>query len=477
MRYIDPYSVGVPERTASAFFFASLAILAVNCVSQVLAFPFQCALIIYAVAKADIKFFPGMFLLMLDKSNFKFFNAQVIKFQIGFAISPQNVFLLICFMVCILGIFRNWYSKSTLIWFVPWLSCLIPVLAMALPARQKGLAMLWQAPIVTFLTPSLYFWGIRVGKTWDMGKTFFISRMIFILAILNGLELLGLFHIFTFAENIMMISLCVACFLAPLGNACKITGVVGSIFAFGCVFFSRYMSQLEKTGYSSASEIGSTFTRLMIILFGGLLLAYFLRRKIERGIVRVLPYIALVFCFIIMTYAVRRASSNRQSDVVNNDYQSFLERFEYKLVGDRGSIWSEGLRETLTPPYFIKDLESQMVMGYNYSTGKIEMMIKLLPHNQVLTLLARSGWWFGLVMVLFLWWTHIRAFNCASNMLNDKIILCTLLSPYAAIFITVGLTGQSVLSHLFCSNGLVTMIYPGIIYGVWENRLRQYIPR
>ena len=456
--------------TANGFLLISLLVLLLNFVSQTAAFPFQCALIIYAVAKADIRLFPGLFLVMLDKSNFPFFGAAMVKLQVGFAISPQNIFLLMCFAVCIFGIVRQWYDRSTLIWFIPWLLCIIPALAMAMPARQKGLTMLWQTPLVAFLAPSLYFWGIRVGKTWDVGKEYFISRMILILATVNGLELIGLFHIFTFAEHITMVSLCFACFLLPKHMLYKVASVIGAAFAMGCVLLGRYMNIVASQGYSSSAEIGTTFTRLLIVIVGIAFLIYLLKHNMSKSIIRGIPYMGLVFCICVMSYAIGRAGSTKQSDVVENKYQSFLERFEYKLVGDRGAVWSEGLRETLMPPYFIKNLDDQLVMGYNYATGKIEPMVKLLPHNQVLTLLARSGWWLGLFMVLFLWWTCTRAFKSVLSMLNDKILLCTLLAPYAVIFIIVGLTGQTVLNHLFCSNGLVTMIYPGIIYGVWQKR-------
>lgn len=468
---IDRYSgMQVESRNDDKFLLLSLLVLFINFGSQLLSFPLQSALIIYAVIKADIRLFPGLFLVMLDKSNFRFFGAGMVKLQVGFAVSPQNIFLLMCFAVCIFGIVRQWYDRPTLMWFVPWLLCIIPALAMAMPARQKGLTMLWQVPLVTFLAPSLYFWGIKVGKTWDVGKEYFISRMILILAIINGLELIGLFHIFTFAEHITIISLCFGCFFLPKHLFYKVASFIGAAFAMGCVLFGRYLAIAEKQGFSSSAEIGTTFSRLLIVIIGIAFMIYLLGRRISESVIRVIPYMALVFCICVMSYAIGRAGSAKQSDVVENKYQSFLERFEYKLVGDRGTVWSEGLRETLMPPYFIKNLDDQLVMGYNYATGKIEPMVKLLPHNQVLTLLARSGWWLGLFMILFLWWACIRSFKSASYMLNDKILLCTLLAPYAAIFIVVGLTGQTVLNHLFCSNGLVTMIYPGMIYGVWQKR-------
>jgi hypothetical protein len=86
-----------------------------------------------------------------------------------------------------------------------------------------------------------------------------------------------------------------------------------------------------------------------------------------------------------------------------------------------------------------------------------------------LKLLCDEGWWLGAVLVLFLWWTHVSAFEAASKRTNDPYALIGMMAPYAAIFISVGLTGQSVLNASFVSNGLVTLAFPGIIYGATLN--------
>lgn len=465
MRYSDPYLPGVPERTASAFFFVSLAILALNCVSQILAFPFQCALIIYAVVKCDIKLFPGMFLLMLDKSDFPPLQAQVIKFNLGFSVSPTNVFLITVFFFSLISVVRRVYDGRTLAWFLPWLTCIVPALAMALPARSQGLASVWQTPIIQFMTPAVYFWGICVGRTWEHGKRFFVDKMVLVLAVLNILELFSVFHIFTFAEHVTMLALLAGCLILRSGLGTKVLALIGGLFAVANVLLGRYMNMLEDKGYATSAEMGSTFTRVMVVVLGVMMIRLFWRKQVQRTIIRLIPYIALVGCLCVFVYAVGRARSMNMSDAVENKYQTWLERFEFKLVGDRGSLWSTSLDYVFEKPLFFRDLMNQMVLTPNPQVGQMELGMRVLPHNQVLTLLVRDGWWLGLVMVFFLWWSHIRTFNAASDMVDDKALLCTLLAPYGAIFIAVGLTGQSVLFYIFCGNGMVTLAYPGIIYG------------
>ena len=456
------------------FLMVSLAVLALNFFSQAMAFPVQCLLLIYSVVKSDIRLFPGMFLLMLDKSNFPSLEGVAIKVHIGFALSPQNVFLIACFAVCLSGLFRRWYDNRTSIWILFWLLCIIPALAMALPAKREGLAAVWQNPIVQFLTPSLYFWGIGVAKTWDKGQDYFVSRMILILTVVNVLSFFNEFYIFTFAEHITMISLFVGAVIMRVGSAARIIGAIGALFALANVLFARYMRLEKEVGFAGEAEVGSTFTRVMVVIIGVSLIAYFASKHKNAGVVRKIPYVALIICSIVLFYAVGRARSSSMSDTVSKEYQNIFERFEYKLVGDRGSVWNAGMEEVFRAPYFIKNLKDQMDMVYDYQTGMFVLGIRLLPHNQVLTLLGRSGWWEGLFMILFLWWTHTKAFNAAADMLWDKTLLCVLLSTSAAVFIAVGLTGQTVLSHLFCSNGLVTMVFPGMIYGVWRNRRMIY---
>ena len=475
MKFYNLYSQCVSERNANLFFFSSLAILALNCISQILAFPLQCALIIYAVVKCDIKLFPGMFLLMLDKSNFPPLHAQVVKFNLGFSISPINVFLIAVFFFSLISVVRRIYDSGTVAWFLPWMSCVVPALAMALSARSQGLTSVWQMPIIQFMTPAVYFWGICVGYTWEYGKGFFVDKMVMVLGVLNILELIGAFHIFTFAEHITMLALLAGCLILKSGLGIKIMAMIGGVFAIANVLLDRYLNALEDKGYATNVEMGSTFTRVMVVAFGLIMIWLFWRKQLMRTIVRQIPYVAFVFCLCVFIYAVGRARSTKMSDAVDNNYQTLFERFEYKLVGDRGSVWSNSIDYVFERPLLFRNLMNQMVLTPNRKTGQMELGMRLLPHNQVLTLLVREGWWLGFFLVLFMWWSHIRAFNAASDMLDDKALLCTLLAPYGAIYIAVGLTGQTVVSYIFCANGMVTMAYPGIIYGALQWRKRMYV--
>ena len=104
----------VSDRQADSFFLMALAVLMLNFVSQVAAFPFQVLLIIYAVMKSDMKLFPGLFVALLDKSHFPDFGAEMLKFRVGIALGAENVFLIAVFIVVVIRVVRNQYANQSI---------------------------------------------------------------------------------------------------------------------------------------------------------------------------------------------------------------------------------------------------------------------------------------------------------------------------------------------------------------------------
>lgn len=456
------------QRVADNFLLLAIVALLMSFGSYVLAFPLQVVLVIIAATKARVSLIPAIFVLLLDRSSFH--AGDMLKFRFGIALSVQNIFLIAIFVYSLTGFFKKRYDNPTMGSFIPWLSTIVPACAMALPARRQGLAANWQQPFVLFLTPALYYWGISIARSWEEDKDYFLSRMIFIMGIVNIMEFFRMFYIFTFSEHVTMLCLFIAARFMKGHNISKVFAVLGAIFAFGNVTLGRYMSSLNKSGFASSVDLGSTFTRVMVVVFGVGLAILFIRGA-SRKLMRTLPYYALICCIVIFIYAVGRAKAGALK-IEGSDIRTWAERFEYKLIGDRGTLWAASLDETFKSPLFFKNLSDQIVYVQSAQTGTVRQDIKLLPHNQVLTLINNSGWWQGLFCVLFLWWMHVRSFKAASDMLWRKEMLCAMLAPSAAVFIAVGLTGQAVFSSVFCGNGLVAIVYSGIIYGVWQEQER-----
>ena len=456
------------ERTADSFLLMAVAALLLSFVSFVVAFPLQVILVMIAATKARLNLIPAIFVLLLDSSNFH--RGALMKFRLGIALSVQNIFLITIFFYSFAAAARRRLDSGTVNSFLPWLSTLVPALWMGLEARSEGLTVNWQQPFVLFLAPALYYWGVAMARTWDEDRDYFFSRMIVLMTVLNVLEFVGMFYIFTFSEHITIICLFIGSWFIGIRGPSRIVGMVGAAFGGLNVLLGRYFQMMNKTGFASSVDLGSTFTRVMVVAIGVALAFYFIKRG-RGGTIKTIPYFALIACTIIFSYSVMRAKAHA-SDIEGSDIRSWAERFEYKLIGDRGALWAESIEEAFRKPLFFKRLGDQIVYVKNPQTGTIKQDIKLLPHNQVLTLLITAGWWQGLFCILFLWWTHTRAFKAASNMVQDRALLCGLLAPSAAVFIAVGLTGQAVFTGLLCGNGLVTMVYPGVIYGVWRNRRR-----
>ena len=207
-------------------------------------------------------------------------------------------------------------------------------------------------------------------------------------------------------------------------------------------------------------HVGSTFTRMTIFAMA-FMMSWMFRRGILRNFMRIIPMAMFVVNILFVTLVVTTQSGNQAKDVTMN-YSNLEERFTYKLFGDRATVWTMGWEEVKAAPYVFKDLREFIVFD-----PKRGATMKLLPHNQFLTLLGREGFWLGLTLSLFIVWIQVRAFRCFAQMEGDKLFASVFLPVSSSVFFAVGITGQTVLSSNMWGDGLATIVMPGIVYGKW----------
>lgn len=457
---------GISDGKANCFLVIAITVLMLNFMSQVAAFPFQVMLIIYAVVKSDIKLFPGLFVALLDKSCFPDLGAELLKFRVGIALGAENVFLIAVFITVVYRIVKNHYQVQTMLGILLfWLSALIPAWVIAGQAKTDGLGS-WQEALVCFLTPALFFWGWSVGRTWGKSRLYFIKCMSILFLVLNVLSVGKHYYVFSFVCGPLSVGLAAAAILGRCSLGCRILALGCCATGLADAMFGRYINMKEKTGFADATELGSTFTVVMTIIFCFAIAALASMVVKRPKTIRLFPIMFMVPLVVVFFYATGRASSNSAINV-KNDYRNIVERFEFKLIGDRGGVWADGMKDAVSSPLFFKRYRDRLVSAIG-PNGEHILVMKMPPHNQILTLLVSQGWWLGLFCIIFLFWTHFKMFNRMSFMMDDKIMICSLLAPSAAVFYAVGLTGQSVWSAAFTGNGLVTLIFPGVICGAWQ---------
>ena len=235
-----------------------------------------------------------------------------------------------------------------------------------------------------------------------------------------------------------------------------------------------------EAGYAGTAELGSSFTQVAVCAFAVCLAIGIKWKIIGNGIVRIMPYILITMTTVMLFYAV---STQEKFGLVDQEYDTMEGRLNAKLFNDRGTVWKEGIQEAKTSPYFIKDL--RVFIDMNAVVGRDEQGryirgygLKLLPHNQVLYLLGRDGWWLGLVLCIFMWWMHIRAVNKATKFGDDPVFMIYFIPVSMGLFHILGLTGQSTCSASFQTHGFESTIVCGIIYGAITERerlMRMYV--
>lgn len=448
----------------------SIVVLIINFKFQVVAFPLQCCIALYAVFKGDVKYIPVVYLALQDASYFKFLNVETpIKINIGIPLSVHNVFIIGTFFSVVCKSFKQRYRKIDVAIMLLWMSTAIPALYIAARAKYDDMLSVWQTPLILFMVPSLYYWGIIMGRTWDVSKEYFVKRMVLVFFVQMILQLMSQYSVgCAFQDTIIPICFFFALLSLPGNITFKLMASLGAIVAFAVMLFNRYLNMVKDVGYAEGMELVSTFTRLGVTVVGCFLCS------LRGHVLRVFPYAALIFCTVVFAYATIRANTKVQGDVIGSTgARTFAERFEFKLVGDRGHVWRDAIKtELFNSPLVFKRYRDIAV--YYPELGKWGE--KMPPHNQVLTLLCRSGWWMGLVMVLFLWRLHLREFKAAVLIEKDTFTLRALLAPSAAIFVIVGLTGQHVFTQMWQCTSMASLTFPGILYGAVLERVRNGRP-
>lgn len=465
----------ITEAGANAYLWIALLTLGMNIVSQTAAFPLQICLIIFGVVKADIKLLPGLYITLLDAAYFSFTSAVgILKFRLGIPLSVLNVFLIVMFLNTVWGIMQNWFDKKSLQFLPFWASMIIPALVIARRGQLDGVASNWQTPLIYIMNPALYFWGIRVGRTWDEGKDYFIKSFCAIFAVQLVFEILRLYspgcqfqnHIIPFAFGFILVFMNSSIFWKIIGGF----AIAISVYA---VMFGNIEANVQMYGLSEDTAVVSTFTRLFVMLIGASLVLT-LCKMLRGHVLKVFPWAMLILCSIVFSYAVIRAGTTNQNEVIrtmsDSKHTGMLARFEMKLIGDRGAVWNSAVREELfQKPLVFKRLRDKEIVDSR--TGLV--ITKMAPHNQFLTLVCRMGWWLGLGMALFIWWMHTREFNMACYIDYDRLTLIALIAPSAAIFVAVGLTGQHIFTQMWHASSMASMTFPGILYGAVIERLRR----
>lgn len=323
---------GVTNSCANAYLWCALLTLGLNCVSQIAAFPLQIVLVVFGVVKADVKLLPGLYITLLDSAYFSFTSAVgILKFRLGIPLSVLNVFLIVIFLNTVWGIMQNWFDKKSLHFLPFWASMIIPALVIARRGQLDGVASNWQTPLIYIMIPALYFWGIRVGRTWDEGKDYFIKSFCAIFAVQLVFEILKLYspgcqfqnHIIPFAFGFILVFMSRSVFW-------KIIGGFAMTISVYAVMFGNVESNVQMYGLSEDTAVVSTFTRFFVMLIGSFLV--FTLCKMLRGhVLKIFPWIMLLLCSIVFGYAVIRAGTTNQNEVIrtisDSKHTGMLARF------------------------------------------------------------------------------------------------------------------------------------------------------
>lgn len=453
----------ISDAQADAILFYATGLLLLNFVNQAAAFPFQVAIMIYVIWKCDLKLLPALIVSTLDKFAFPIFGrGGYFRLSLGFGFTLYTTCGLIFFVCVMIWLLRGKYrGKLTFVIFL-WLTAVVPAFVISFQARHDGVTF-WQAPLGEFLAPAIYFWAVLAGRTWTYARDYLCKRLVVIFLLFNLGSLLRVFYVFTFAENVVSICLFIAFMRYPVSSLYKGIAFVGAALGIVNVLFSRYISMVTETGYADSSDVGSTFTSVMVVVFGiGFALTF--GKLIKRGTMRLVPWVTLVFCACVFCYAVGRARSKTGKILQGVDIRSIYDRFDYKLVSDRGQLWSNSLEDVFKPPLVFRKMQDRvsMVRGVD---GVVKEGMMCLPHNQILTLLIVDGFWLGGVLILFLWFSHVNMFKSGEELVRDKLCMSLLMPASAAIFIAVGLTGQSLTDLSVKGNAIAVLIFSGVVYG------------
>lgn len=452
------------DKESDRYIMYALVAWVVSCILPAIGMLMQFPAIAYLVWKCNMKGVPAIMLLMLGRGNVRVFQSSALAIRLGITFTPSSWFVCVAFIFVMIQLLKGKYDQSAKLFSFVWLLAAIPASIMSFTAKSNGVSGVWSKPIMDFLVPSVYFWAISMGATYEESKEYFISRLAYLLLAVNLFSLFPVIYIFSFSY--MCGALCLGIYLVSNGEYRKsrMLGLMLISGSFLTIMFSRYLV-MRQSGVDIAAidERGDTISRMTIYIFAAALAVAFGKHMVLKGILRILPILMVAANLLLVSFVVTKQQGVNAEDT-DSKYETFEERVRWKLYGDRGFVWSMGWEEVRTPPYFIKDLREFMAIAIDGKYGT-----KMLPHNQYLTLIGRDGWWLGLVLSLFIIWVEMRAFGVIAKE-SDQFMLWVMMPLSAAVFCIVGTTGQSVVTADLWANALVCIVFPGVIYGNWLER-------
>lgn len=437
----------------------------IACFVPILGLPLQFVSILYLVWRCDLKGLPALMVFMFGRGNL-FLYEGIAAIRLGVTLSPTTVFVFAAFFFTLKEALLNRYDRGAMTFLLFWLPAVIPALVMSLTARQDGLGGVWSRPIMTFFIPSVYYWALSLGRTYRDSVSYFATRFMLLCLGLCSLLLLKIIQVNSFVLPIAPTALFFVFWgKKALSRGWKTISALGMVAALAYLLFGRAI-RLDAAGMDvgEADKYGSTFTT-MAILAGTLFLAWWFRRP--RGKVLVLlPLLMVGINLGFVTYVLSVQQGTQYVEAAwQKSFESLGERIKYKLWGDRATVWQMGWEEITTPPYFFRDLRQYYVVN---RLGESRM--KLLPHNQFITLLSREGLWLGTILCIFIIWVWVRAMRAMAQGMQDRLMSMCLLPLGLAIFFIVGITGQSVVSYELWWDAVATLVFPGLVYGSERER-------
>lgn len=462
------------DREADKFLWYAFFSWLLSCVHPLIGLLFQFPAIIYLARKCDVKALPALMILMLGKQNLSVLGLSgTMAIRAGITWTSASCFLMSAFFIAVINLFRNKYDQGSMMIGFLWLLSFIPAVVISFQAKVYALAGFWSGPLMDWFIPSLYFWGLLVGKSYGVGRDYLVRRLLLVFLVMIFLYALRLGYVFSFTINAIMI---VYAYFAHSQNVCRVKNMkslvfLGVIFAIFQLAFGRRLA-LESVAEAGGRElaesdkVGSTFSSMGVVLVA-FCLSFAFRKGIGRSIYRLLPILMLVINVGLVSYVITTQAGNNAEEVTYQ-YQTWEERFKWKLFGDRGTVWAMGWEDVKKSPMVFRDLRQFWV--FDPSTGKMKM--KLLPHHQFLKILGYDGLWLGGFISLFFIWIWVRAMGAMSRIRDDLFLSVVLLPVGLSVYFIIGMTGQSACTADLWGNALVCIVAPAIAYGHWREQTR-----
>lgn len=460
------YRKRLSDRQADLYLFIALAIFTLSIVSRPLALFVALFFVARLTILCDVKVLPALMLLMFDKANIRAFAEGEMAIRLGITVTSASMFTIMAFLMVACRIITGRYDRGSMS-FVPfWLLMLVPAVLMSWSAKQMGLSGIWSGPIMNFLVPAIYYWGLDMGDTIGDGLRYFIKRMMIVVSVLHFLNLPS--AIVIFSSWIQCFSLAVFVYVVTDNRMrlSKFLAFLGLGASFLSLLLSKYFVTKQNEGFATNAEMGSTFNQMASYLFAGIL-AWFGGPRLSRYMLKLMVVAAMIIAGMLVSYVIGVRQDREWTELFDSsetkEFQSISDRFRWKLIGDRGSVWSMGWRDATTPPYFIRDLSQRIDVRHTIDGDK--MGIKLLPHNQIITLLVTDGWLQGLIEIVFLFWVLFRTIDAFGYFRYDNVISVVIMPVFISVFLVMGVTGQSVYGSALWGNAVFMLVLPGAVYG------------